>query len=106
MWQGWALGKLDFIGKNISCDHGFVISKEIDHPIIVNFMDDITAHFITSPTLVDMLNASSEKHPQVWNDDKYRKLALDVMKSIGTNMLLRVRSPHNCPTGRESDDLL
>ena len=68
-------------------------------------MDDITAHFITSPTLVDMLNASSEKHPQVWNDDKYRKLALDVMKSIGTNMLLRVRSPHNCPTARESDDI-
>ena len=101
LWTGWATGKLDFIGKNIFCKHGFVIPEEVDHSI-VTFMDDLTAHYVSSPKNVDMIKASFEKHPQVWNDDKYRKLALDVMTSIGTNMLLRVKSPYNSPGTRES----
>jgi len=105
LWTGWAFGKLDFIGKNVFCKHGFVIPGELDHSI-VTCMDDLTAHFVTSPKTVDMIKSSSEKHQQVWNDDSYKNMALDVMKSIGTNMLLRVRSPYNCPTARESDDIV
>ena len=97
LWTGWASGKLDFIGKNLFCKHGFVIPEDIDHSI-ATFMDDLTTHFLTSPKTVDMLKTSFETHPQIWNDDdKYRKLALDIMKSIGTNMLLRIKSPYNCP---------
>ena len=105
LWTGWAFGKLSFIGKNIFCDHGFDIPTELDHSI-VTCMDDLTAHFVTSPKTVDMIKTSFKTHPQLWNDDRYRKLALDVMKNIGTNMLLRVRSTHNCPTARESDDIV
>jgi len=97
LWTGWAFGKLDFIGKNIFCKHGFVVPEEIEHSI-VTFMDDLTTHFVTSPKTVDMIKTSFETHPQIWNDDKYiRKLALDIMKSIGTNMLLRIKSAFNSP---------
>jgi hypothetical protein len=106
LWTGWALGKLDFIGKNIFCKHGLVVPEEIEHSI-VTFMDDLTAHFVTSPKTVDMIKTSFETHPQIWNsDDKYKKLALDIMKSIGTNMLLRIKSAYNSPGTRESDEIV
>ena len=71
LWRGWATGSETFIRKTIQCkQHGCVIPGA-NHPVI-SFMDDFTAHYITSPTIVEMVTASFKSHPEVWKEDVYK----------------------------------
>ena len=81
-------GSETFIPKTIQCkQHGCVIPGA-NHPVI-SFMDDFTAHYITSPTIVEMVTASFKSHAEVWKEDVYKKMALNILTSMGTNMSLR-----------------
>ena len=72
-----------------ACDHGCTAIPVIGHPVS-NFMNDYYMPLILAEDsrIGVGLIASFETHLEVWNDDDYRKLLLDVLIGIGTNMLL------------------
>lgn len=69
------------------CNHGCASISD-DHPVS-SFMDQfiINAHHDLSvcQTLKDIF----ESHPQIWNNESYRRLAIGILIRIGTNMMLR-----------------
>ena len=87
-WQNWARGE----SKNLfsgsrqvlevkPCNHGLVpVLPEESHPVS-RFISD---YFSEDIDLRDML----QRHPEVQNDDNYRKMAADILIRIETNWLL------------------
>lgn len=69
-------------------NHGFDIKISDDHPVS-GFMDTFFMNWNSYLPLVDSLVDSYEKHPQVWDNEKQRTLTIDIMTTIGTNMLIR-----------------
>ena len=93
-WQAWARG--EFEGQNddiILCRHvacgnevDEIISEDGNHTIC-SFMDTYFGKWGTT-TLCDLLENTLEKHPKVWDNDIYRKIAVNILVRIGTNFLL------------------
>ena len=77
MWQSWARGGMG--GISIQCNHGFgeLVLPEKSHPV---------SKFIDSFCLTTFEDAFL-KHPEVKNDDNYRKMAADILTTIGANLL-------------------
>ena len=78
LWWGWTVN---------DCDHGRTLISN-DHPVS-NFMDQ---YYINAQnkgmTVSQNLGNLSQTHTQIYNNESYRKLALDVLVHIGTNFLL------------------
>ena len=99
-WLSWAIGNEKVTGsKTIECDHGcddLLVPNDIDHPVVTflnNFIIHLEGHNTTftydyNYTIAEMLQATFKVHPQVWNDESYKNMAVDIMTSMGTNMLL------------------
>jgi len=69
------------------CDHGCVAILD-DHPVS-SFMDQfyINLHH-REMTMGQTLREIFKTHKHIWNNESYRKSALDILVHIGTNMLL------------------
>jgi len=69
------------------CDHGCDITTD-DHPV-TNFMDlfyiNLHREFTDSG---QQLRKIFKSHKQIWNNESYRKAAIDIFTRIGTNLLL------------------
>ena len=72
---------------SIGCNHGCDVAISDDHPVS-SFMDQfiINAHY--KDMVVSEILTVFDTHPQVWNNESYRKLVIDILIRIGTNILL------------------
>ena len=83
IWQGWARGEDKNGVKLIECDHGCAITtmpNEPTHPVS-NFISDL---FPTGCNWINKVNL----HSQVWENEDNRKMTINILLSIGTNLLL------------------
>ena len=92
-WLGWANGENKVMGKNIQCKHGCdcILPNDLDHPVSSFMHDFITyqnSNSSTEYTTVEMMRDTFQTHGQVWNDNRYREMVVDILTRIGTNMLL------------------
>ena len=86
IWSRWARGESN------QCNHGCNVIPDVnvDHPVSC-FMDEFHMKFSTTNNIADMIKNLRETvptHPLVWNNDIYRKVAVKILLSMGTNMLL------------------
>jgi len=75
--------------SSTECDHGCgMVTPADDHPVS-NFMDQfiINAHH-KGMTVLQNLKDTLETHTHIWNNESHRKLIIDIMVCMGTNMLL------------------
>jgi len=88
LWRGWV--------KGAECDHGCAVMISDDHPVS-SFMDTfhlILRHkrsetsFVIDHVVSQTLGELFKSHIQVWNNESYRRLVLDILVRIGTNALL------------------
>ena len=84
-WISWARGVDDNGRKIVHCDHGCAITipNEPNHPIF-RFMDELFGGWFDINIVVN-----SHSHLQLWNNGNYRKMAMDILISIGTNLMLK-----------------
>ena len=77
-----------------ACDHGCTAILAAGHPVS-NFMNDYYMSLIlTDESGTDIgLTRSFEAYPEVWKDDNYRNILLDILIRIGTNMLISGTAP-------------
>jgi len=75
-----------FCRSTTECNHGCAMISE-NHPVST-FMDQFYINLHQGMTVLETLIDLFEKHPQVWNNERYRKLAIDTLVRIGTNMIL------------------
>ena len=61
--------------------------KPDDHPIS-NFNDQFIINLQKEMTVADNLTNLYERHRQIWNNESYRKLVIDIVVRTGTNCLL------------------
>lgn len=84
LWRGLLMGN--------QCHHRGLSHDGIrsDHPVS-HFMDDLFTSFLgkQSPhSMIMNLNDTYGTHQEVWNNEKYSKLAIDILVCLGTNLLL------------------
>ena len=92
-WQCWAGGGDN--GRAISqCNHGcnVTIPDDNNHPVC-GFMDIYFTYFLgiskKTMTNFELLMETFNSQPKVWKIDNYRHVAIDILVSIGTNLLLK-----------------
>ena len=86
---------------NITCNHGYadLVPTDIDHPVVA-FLNHLDMYINKGDyNIPEMMLASFNLHPRVWNDESYRGVAIDIMTSAGTNMLLLSRGDTGVLTG-------
>ena len=79
-WRSWA------VGPSTSCNHGCVTIPPPGHAVakFMNTFEEALCGNHVFGVLSDMLHA----HTGVWDSDEHRQMAIDVLLSIGTNMIL------------------
>jgi len=93
-WQGWARVERDVIRSAqfiTQCNHGcaLMIPDDANHPV-TSFVDVLfmNCFFGQGKHTVDNLDDSFGTQLAVWNDDRHRKITIDLMIVIATNMIL------------------
>ena len=93
-WQGWARVERDVIRSAqfiTQCNHGcaLMIPDDANHPV-TSFVDVLfmNCFFGEGKHTVDNLDDSFGTQLAVWNDDRHRKITIDLMIRIATNMIL------------------
>ena len=100
LWVGFACGKDPASGlvrgeednweQIIQCDHGVGLALLDD--CVRAFMDDFFIDYYVNKDkdkhLVYNLVGTWQQHPEVWNNDTHREMAIGVFITIGTNFLL------------------
>lgn len=92
-WLGWTKGKNEVLRKNIECRHGCgcILPTDIDHPVS-KFMNDFITYRDADKnadySTVKMMCATFQTHPNVWNNNGYKEMLLNILTSMGTNLLL------------------
>jgi len=75
--------------RSMECKHGCAMIPPDYHPVS-SFMDQF---FVNSKhkrmTASQNLNEIFTTHIQIWNNESHKKIVLDILIRIGTNMLLR-----------------
>ena len=99
MWWGMAKGDAKFVGKTVTCDHGFggddlvpndiELPNDLDHPV-ASFMNDLIVNWNRDKdgSVLNKITSLFKTHTQVWNDDSYKKMVINIMIRIGTNNML------------------
>ena len=89
VWQEFALG-LDGCGRVVTpCNHcALAIPDDKNHPVSC-FIDTFFLNTIRTkfPTIGSNLSDTFQKHREVWDNTSYRKMAVNIMISIGTNYM-------------------
>ena len=82
-WRSWC-------ASNQWCDHGCAMTSN-SHPV-TSFMDQLYINLHPKGMSVQgSLHNLFETHRQIWTSESYRKIILDILIRIGTNMLLSKR---------------
>ena len=108
-WSRYLKGKDENDNKIIHCDHGCAVpawdDSDSDHPIFSfmdSFMKMIEAYnggiFSVLPGWGFRFRSTFllRANPEIWNDNNNREMAIKILLSIGTNMLLLSKSTNNC----------
>ena len=72
------------------CNHGLgkIIPDDENHPVS-GFMDDFFLYWLEKGMgAIDSLRDTYQKHLTVWRNVSYRKIAINILICIGTNMLM------------------
>ena len=88
-WKGWAR-TVDINGQVIQCNHGLdlTIPDDKNHPVI-NFLDTFFINTIYKKVdIFDTLEEVFDKHIEAWKNESYREMAMNILISIGTNMMV------------------
>ena len=89
-WTGWALGIHWKDGSVVHpCNHGceFTIPND-DHPV-TKFIDAIYVNIFNEVSIYSgHLHNALQSYPQVWKNDVYRNMVINIMTRIGTNMAI------------------
>jgi hypothetical protein len=73
--------------RTAGCDHGHAMVLD-DHPVST-FMDQFILNLENKGmTTSESLREIFTMHRQIWTNESYRKLVLDILIRIGTNMML------------------
>lgn len=100
LWLGWATGEEEYVTKTIECNHGccLIPSANSDHPVMC-FIDDFVRYWkiysIESAAIVHLMLDTLQTHPKVWNDESSREMAVSILTTMGTNMLLATETKQN-----------
>ena len=83
IWQRWTRGEDKNGVKLIECDHGCAITTMLNEPKhpVSNFINEL---FTTRDNWMNELNS----HSQVWENEDNREMTINILLSIGTNLLL------------------
>ena len=80
-WLGWVTGDSE-VGITITCHHGCGdIPNDLDHPVVV-FLNYLQGYMIKDNYNSTILQTTFELYPQVWNDESYKNMAVDIMTSM------------------------
>ena len=76
----------------IDCDHGFgvVIPFNNSHPA-TKFMDTFWVNLWGTMSTIDILIDLFNSHKEVWLDENYRQMTINILVCIGSNMMLDER---------------
>jgi len=86
-WLAWAVGFAgNLAGEYVQCNHG---CGEI--PIVSSFLDTFFSN-MNKKEMTTNVRDSFETHPQVWNDKINKKMAMNILTRMGTNMMLQENS--------------
>ena len=84
-WQGWARG------EGIQCNHGveLMIPEDNNHPV-VSFIDAFFLYEANSRDIYaeQYLRDTFTTHREVWDNERYREMSINIFVAIGTNVLL------------------
>ena len=98
-WVGYASG-MDYEGRVISqCNHGLdlTIPDDINHPVI-NFIDALVVywvhnlHYHNNMNVGKYLQDTYTTHPQLWGNESYREMTVNIFIAIGTNFMLKLNN--------------
>ena len=84
-WRGFCS-----TGTTSECNHGCGVIKSDDHPVS-SFMDQFFIN-VKKQGVEQNLREIFKSHGHIWNNKSYRKLAIDILVCMGTNMVLRGKS--------------
>jgi len=81
-WDGWARNKEP-------CFHGCKVLPPKNHPVY-KFMDNWTKKSRTRPFMkaYPLMEQMLEEHVEIWNTEAMKKMVMDIMISIGVNLIL------------------
>ena len=88
-WTGWARGVQD--GRVISqCNHGCdLIPDDNNHPV-TSFMDSFyTNGAVNDVGIISNLEYLFGAHREVWDNENYRQMAINIFIAVGTNFILQ-----------------
>ena len=86
-WRGWAVGWTIWGSEGEDgCDHGCVVIPPPGHAVY-RFMNTFYEEWSRNSIRMVLWN-TFQKLPEVWNDAEYRQIAICILLSIGTNMIL------------------
>ena len=89
VWHAWARGLDDCGGVITSCNHGcdLVVPDDVNHPVC-SFMDTLFRNdaLHNMHTLYNM-NDTFQRHAEVWKNESYRKMAIQILVHCGTTSL-------------------
>ena len=87
-WQGYVRREHMINGQSVECNHGLdlTIPYDINHPVI-NFLDTF---YINGAILgiIDNLKESFQARREVWDNENYRQMVINIFIAIGTNFML------------------
>ena len=74
--------------SSFQCNHGIEL-RDVIPDAVSNFMDRycINIKHIDMPAQENLID-TFKNHSQVWNNDRFRRMARDILIGMGTNMLL------------------
>ena len=83
MYAHWA-------GRNVAiqCNHGSTLSWSVGDPLYL-YMSAVESFQASDKNLEDGITELYETHTSVWNNTKQREMAVEILLSIGTNIILR-----------------
>ena len=78
----------DYISQ---CTHGVDLTIPVDNHPVTSFVDSfyINAVFNNEIGIIDNLKDLFEAHREVWDNENYRQMAINIFIAIGTNFMLQ-----------------
>ena len=90
-WKGLANRYRIVNNKKITqCDHGFGVVIPNDSKPVSSFMDKFWVN-LWGMSIIDNLIDTFNSHKEVWLDENYRQMTINILVCIGSNMMLDER---------------
>ena len=94
MWHGFARGEDNNRRKVIHCNHGLDLIPDGNHPV-TGFMNSLYVNgTVNDMGIFDNLKELFQAHREVWDNENYRQMAVNIFIAIGTNFMLSNEDPN------------